>query len=121
MRGEWTRKVALEDLDPLPVAFDDLGVDAHGIAGAELRDLWFELLRLELTNDLGNHLTLSFSFLALAARTLIMGNGMPAGGETAPRAAAWLQRVTVKAPGNRAQQRSLACCQSAGQDWISLF
>src|SRR5687767_6447151 len=64
---------ALEDLDSLPVAFDDLGVDAYRVAGAELRNLWLKLLGLELTNDLGNHLTPSFSFLALAARSSVVG------------------------------------------------
>src|SRR5215203_564392 len=56
---------ALEDLDALPVTFDDLGVNTHSVAWAERRNIWFELLRLELTNDLGNHLTPSFSLLVL--------------------------------------------------------
>jgi hypothetical protein len=73
------------------------------------------LLRLELTNDLGNHLTPSFSLLVLE----------PTSWEAARRRggtallAAWLQRVAVKAPGIRAQRWILACRWSAGKVRIS--
>jgi hypothetical protein len=48
-------------------------VDAYRVAGAKLGNLWFELLSLELTNDLGNHLTPSFWCFALAVRSNIVG------------------------------------------------
>jgi hypothetical protein len=60
-------------------------VDAHGVAGTEFRNFRFELLRLELTNDLGNHLTPSFSLLLLE----------PASWETACRRAVESRHVPL--------------------------
>jgi hypothetical protein len=38
---------ALEDLDATALAFDDLEVDAHGVAGLELRQVGSQLSLLE--------------------------------------------------------------------------
>jgi hypothetical protein len=56
---------AFEDLDTLAGTFDDLGVDANGIAGPELRD-FLELLSFDRSNQLGNHDARSFSYFGLA-------------------------------------------------------
>jgi hypothetical protein len=75
-------------------------VDAHGVTRTEVRHVWFELLNLELTNDLGNHRTPSFSLLLLGPASWNVGGSQPSRGATAPLAQTWLQRVTVESTRN---------------------
>src|SRR5262249_43144652 len=45
---------ALEDLDPLALALDDLEVDAHGVARLELRDSLAQLGALEAVDHVAH-------------------------------------------------------------------
>src|SRR3972149_8689313 len=59
---------ALEDLDALAVALDDLGRDAHGVAGGELGQVGAGLVRGDLVQNVHRALLTGGSWLGMGGR-----------------------------------------------------